>query len=298
MLRSRLAPTPSGFLHLGNVFSFILTWLVVRKADGHLHLRIDDLDAERAKPAYYDDIFSTLDWLGLDYDSGPRTQQDCLYHWSQRHRRASYNQALERLVQQGAVFACECSRSLLAEQAPSGIYPGNCRNKNLPLTLPNLAWRINLSEDSFIAFRDARLGECRIDTASAQGDVIIRRRDGIPAYHIASLADDLAQQITFIVRGEDLLPSTAVQLAIAERLGEHSFCRVHFLHHHLVREDSGKKLSKSHDSLSLKALREQGITREEVYERCADFLGISPATPSLQGLLEAFSLESFAKQKR
>lgn len=295
MLRSRLAPTPSGFLHLGNIFSFILTWLIVRKADGHLHLRIDDLDAERAKPAYYDDIFSTLDWLGLDYDSGPRSREDCLTHWSQRHRQAAYNQALERLVQQGVVFACECSRSLLAEQAPSGIYPGNCRYKNLPLTSPNLAWRIRLSEDSFVTFQDTRLGECRIDVASNQGDIIIRRRDGIPAYHIASLVDDLEQRITTIVRGEDLLPSTAVQLAIAERLGEHHFCRVHFLHHHLVQEDSGKKLSKSHDSLSLKALREQGITQEEVYKRCADFLGLSLLTPSLQGLLEAFSLESVTK---
>ncbi len=96
MLRSRLAPTPSGFLHLGNVFSFVLTWLIVRKQHGHLHLRIDDLDADRAKPAFYDDIFTTLDWLGLDYDSGPRSTGDCLRHWSQRHRLPAYNQVLER----------------------------------------------------------------------------------------------------------------------------------------------------------------------------------------------------------
>ncbi len=308
MLRSRLAPTPSGYLHLGNAFSFVLTWLLVRKQHGHLHLRIDDLDAERAKSEYYDDIFTTLDWLGLNYDSGARSRQDCLQHWSQRRRLHNYNAALMRLAEQGDVFACDCSRSLLAQTSPTGLCPGTCRTKNLPLTTPNTAWRVRvpeqmpeqmpeqiseqISEQTSVRFHDASAGEISLNVASELGDFIVRRRDGIPAYHIASLVDDTLDGTTFIVRGADLLTSTAAQIFLAERLGLSGFTQTTFLHHPLLLESPDKKISKSHQSLSLKAMRENGTSSEEVMLRIASLLGITLHGAGLQALLEAFSLDS------
>lgn len=294
MLRSRLAPTPSGYLHLGNAFSFVLTWLLVRKQHGRLHLRIDDLDRERAKPEYYDDIFTTLAWLGLDYDSGARSRQDCLANWSQKHRLTAYNAALMRLVDAGDVFVCDCSRSLLAQTAPNGLYPGTCRSKNLPLASTDAAWRVRTDGNTSVNFHDARAGSVTTDIATNLGDFIVRRRDGVPAYHIASLVDDTHDQMTFIVRGADLLASTAAQIFLAERLTFTAFTRTTFLHHPLLLESPERKLSKSHHSLSLRAMRENGTTAEEVIGRIASMLGIVLPRPSLQALLEAFSPEVVA----
>ncbi|MCS6807835.1 MAG: glutamate--tRNA ligase family protein [Bacteroidota bacterium] len=291
-IRSRLAPTPSGLLHIGNVLSFLLTWLIVRKLGGSLHLRIDDLDTDRAKPAYYDDIFATLEWLHLDVDSGPRSFAECRQYWSQRHRQVQYNSLLRTLALNGDVFACECSRSQLLRQEPTNIYPGNCRAKNIPLDTPHTAWRIRLTETDVISFRDGRLGQVCVK-ASTIGDSIVRRRDGIPSYHIASLADDVQENITLIVRGEDLLHSTAVQMILAQRLRLDQFCRVQFVHHPLVCDSTGNKLSKSHNALSIKVMREQGTTVEDIYQRCAEWLGISVAQPSLQALLDAFPVQEW-----
>ncbi len=294
MLRSRLAPTPSGYLHLGNAFSFVLTWLLVRKQHGHLHLRIDDLDGERAKPEYYDDIFTTLEWLGLDYDSGARSRQDCLANWSQKHRLSAYNEALMRLAEQGDVFACDCSRSLLAQTSPNGLYPGTCRSKNLPLASIDAAWRVRTDKNTSVRFQDALAGSITTDIATNLGDFIVRRRDGIPAYHIASLLDDTDDQMTLIVRGADLCASTAAQIFLAERLNLTAFTRTTFLHHPLLLETPERKLSKSHHSLSLKAMRENGTTAEEIIGRIASMLGIVLLSPNLQALLEAFSPEALA----
>lgn len=299
MLRSRLAPTPSGYLHLGNAFSFVLTWLIVRKQHGHLHLRIDDLDRDRAKPEYYDDIFTTLEWLGINYDSGARSGQDCLLHWSQRRRLHDYNAALMQLAEQGDVFTCDCSRSLLAQTSPTGLYPGTCRTKHLPLATPNTAWRVRVpeqttertTEQASVRFHDASAREISLNVASEIGDFIVRRRDGIPAYHIASLVDDTLDGITFIVRGADLLTSTAAQVFLAKRLGLSPFTQTTFLHHPLLLESPDKKLSKSHQSLSLRAMRENGTSSEEVLSQIASLLGITPHTTGLQALLEVFSLD-------
>lgn len=292
MLRSRLAPTPSGYLHLGNAFSFVLTWLIVRKQHGHLHLRIDDLDQARARPEYYDDIFTTLAWLGLDYDSGARSPQDCLQNWTQHRRLQDYNAALAQLAEQGDVFVCECSRSLLAQTSSGGLYPGTCRMKHLPFATPNAAWRVYVPQNASVRFHDARAGEVVTDIAAQLGDFIIRRRDGgIPAYHIASLIDDTLDGMTFIVRGADLLTSTAAQVFLAERLGVSAFTRTTFLHHPLLLESHDKKLSKSHHSLSLKAMRENGTSPDEVLATITTLLGITPQSRGLQALLEAFSLD-------
>ena len=132
---SRLAPTPSGYLHLGNAFSFILTWLLVRRLGGKLHLRIDDLDAPRLNQDCLEDIFIQLEWLGLDYDTGPHGPEDHLRHFSQSLRLEEYMSALEEIRESGLLYACSCSRKQYLSKSKNGQYPGTCREKKLDLSL-------------------------------------------------------------------------------------------------------------------------------------------------------------------
>lgn len=304
-LRTRFAPTPSGYLHLGNAFSFVLAWLIARKSGGEILLRIDDLDAERAKPEYVDDIFTTLTWLGLDWDAGARSAADFYAHYSQRLRLEEYNATLETLRHNACVFVCDCSRARLAECSaavvlPDGSvvrpYPGVCREKNLPFDLSDRAWRLRVDAPALARWREFA-PERHAETAQASdevsryGDVVVRRRDGKPAYHIASLTDDRRDGVTLIVRGADLRPSTATQTFVAERLGWTEFAaRVEFLHHPLTLDERGGKLSKSAGALSLQALRQQGTPPESVFAFVAANLGLpSSAGASLQNLVEAFS---------
>lgn len=302
-LHTRIAPTPSGYLHRGNAFSFVLTWLFARSDGGTLHLRIDDLDADRTRPEYIADVLETLAWLGLDYDTGPRSVQDFQANWSQRRRLDAYTQALEQLREQGDLFACTCSRRTEGAFSESGIYTGLCRNTQHSFSQNDVAWRFRSENASNEAeFTDIERGKIRINTSATMGDVVLRRKDGIPAYHIASLIDDELDGITFIVRGNDLLPSTAVQCALAERLylcgfPIHSFPKVHFLHHPLLLDAEQKKLSKSHGAAPLKVFREQGGTPHEIYRSVAEYLKIPEPVQTLQELLTAFEM-FFSKLRR
>ncbi len=256
---SRLAPTPSGFLHAGNAFSFVFTWLWVRKSGGVLRLRIDDLDSDRARPEYTADVFETLEWLGLDWDAGPQSPDDFGQNFSQRFRLDSYHGLLAELRQTGLVYACDCSRAKSQSLAVNGLYAGTCRNKHLPLNAPNVAWRIRVPEDVRVmpnAIRRAATDGPRYRVAELMGDFVIRRKDGIPAYQVASLADDLRYDTNLIVRGADLLPSTAAQLYLAQLLDKQQFTEIIFYHHPLLLDAAGHKLSKSAGSASIRALRQ------------------------------------------
>lgn len=306
-MRSRLAPTPSGFLHIGNALSFVLTWLVVRKHHGSLHLRIDDLDAERTRPEYLHDIFDTLDWLELDYDTGPRTVREFEQHWSQRHRLAEYHAAIESLKAAShlssppLLFACECSRtslhSLIASNpalslAPSR-YPDVCTHKHISLDTPNTALRVAVERDESVAVSDILQGRTREPVGATLGSFVVRRKDGIPAYHLASLVDDVREGVTFVVRGQDLWPSSAAQLLLAERLGLEAFQKVLFLHHPLLTDETGRKLSKSAGAASLKAMRDAGVKPSVVMQRVARALGLDErASSNVRELLAQFRLES------
>ena len=302
--RTRFAPTPSGYLHLGNAFSLTLAWLLARKRGGEILLRIDDLDAERAKPEYVEDIFTTLAWLGFDWDAGARSAADFYAGYSQRRRLNEYAATLELLRRNARVFVCDCSRARLAGISsalalPDGSvmrpYPGVCREKNLPFDLPDRAWRLRVDAPASVRWREFSHEKTEraetSDDASRYGDPIVRRRDGKPAYHIASLTDDKLDGVTMIVRGADLRPSTATQIVLAERLGWTEFAeRVEFLHHPLALAPDGGKLSKSAGALSLKALREKGLPPEMVFAFVAANVGLpTDDGASLQRLLEAFS---------
>ena len=256
-VRSRLAPTPSGFLHLGNAFSFALTWLLTRYHRGSLLLRIDDVDNERRRPAYVEDVFQTLQWLQLDWDAGPKDATDFEAHFSQLHALDRYAHLLEGLRQAGRLYACNCSRSQVQASSVNGIYPGTCRHRNLPLDTPDTAWRVYVPENTLIAIPEYNGEPRHVRLDAAMGDFVVRRRNGLPAYQVASLADDLHYGINLVVRGIDLLPSTAAQLFLAGQLPPNAFEKAVFYHHPLLKDEGGRKLSKSAGAASLLTLREQ-----------------------------------------
>ncbi len=271
-VRSRLAPTPSGKLHVGNACAFVLTWVLTRQANGHLHLRIDDLDAARSRPAYVEDIFRTLDWLGLDYDAGPQSPDDFYRHHSQQHRRDAYADTLAQL--RPYLFACTCSRRQVQAQSSDGTYPGTCRARSLSLAQPGVAWRFR-TDARPVVLDDAWQGTLHWPLAADTRDPVVRRRDGLPAYHIASLTDDRDLDINLVVRGADLLASTALQIRLAEHLGWTAPTRIRWLHHPLLTDAHGQKLSKSQGAPDL---RQALTTPTPVYQQVARWLNAPDPT--------------------
>lgn len=275
----RFAPTPSGYLHLGNALNFILNWLAARSAGASILLRIDDLDAGRKRPEYIQDVFDTLHWLGLDWDEGPRSPEAFEQVWSQHTRLPLYRAVLEGLVQSGFVFPCAKSRR---ELAPYGDrYPTRFREQGLHLGDPDVSWRIATPPEFPLS------------------DFVVRRRDGLPAYQLASLTDDLYFGVTHAIRGSDLEPSTAAQQWLAALLASKTtpspvlpwsdFGQLRFLHHPLLLDDHGQKMSKSAGASSLKSLREADIGPEYVFQVAARLL--FPATNGIDSkasLLEVF----------
>jgi glutamyl/glutaminyl-tRNA synthetase len=273
--RLRLAPTPSGYLHLGNALNFILNWLAARHTPGaRLLLRIDDLDADRKRPEYVQDVFDTLHWLGLDWEDGPRDATDFESHWSQYRRLDAYNRLLQILREKNCLFACQKSRKALAPY--EGGYPTLFREQGLSLDDPDVAWRI-----------------CT-PPGAALPDFVVRRRDGVPAYQIANVADDLYFGITHIIRGADLSASTEAQLFLAEMIGASAFMNIRFLFHPLLLDASGQKLSKSAGAAALAFRRMQGENPEFVFQAVARLLQMRAdpdAVSSAAALLAAFRLE-------
>ena len=238
IVHSRLAPTPSGFLHLGNIYHFILTWLLTRREDGTLRLRIDDIDSARVRPEYLADIFHVIDRLGLDYDSGPSGPDDFEKHHSQRLRLDLYRKWLrEKQRQHGSCFfPCACSRREIREQSADGLHHGVCQ----PAPREETALRVQVPPGTVIDVEGRA-----VDLYHEMGDTVIWRKDGLPAYQLVSLYEDTHDGTTLIVRGDDLRPSTATQLYLARLLDCRRFTRCRFHHHKLLYENNRRKLSKS-----------------------------------------------------
>ncbi len=245
----RFAPTPSGPLHLGNLRTALLSWLLARREGGVWLLRIDDLDTPRVRSGAVLSALDDLRWLGLDWD-GPVLLQS--------QRRGLYNTVLSHFRRSGLVYACRCTRRLLAGV---GVYPGTCRglgwawgwqDKRLP------AWRLQV--------QDQVCGSC--------GDVVVRRADGFIAYHLASAVDELSCGITEVVRGHDLAPARVAQEAVMEALGQRP---PSYRHVPLLCDDRGQKLSKREESAGLMPWREQGACPEDVVGHLAQGLHLVPA---------------------
>ncbi|MBL7813031.1 MAG: hypothetical protein JNL57_12485 [Bacteroidetes bacterium] len=281
--RWRLAPTPSGYLHIGNVYNLLLNWLWARANGGGVFLRLDDLDAGRIRSQYVEDIFRVLDFLGLDWDLGPTGPDDFAQNWSQQLRLDAYESLLCRLREKDCVFACTCSRSQL--EGTGGLYPGYCERLGLDLDSPDCSWRLRITHTEDIRFQDRLLGEVALNPAEAFGSFVVKRRDGLAAYQLASLADDMQYGISHIARGMDLLPATGMQLYLSETLGLPNFHNTVFLHHDLLLEQ-GRKLSKSAGSQSVSLL--QSHDASSLFQGFANWWGYTDfeSHGGLAGLLD------------
>ena len=266
--KTRLAPTPSGFLHIGNVFSFALTAAMARRTGAKILLRIDDMDRQRALPEYIDDIFETLDFLNIPFDEGPKNTDEFEMAFSQRHRIDLYNEALEKLVKTGLVYACDCSRKQI-NKLHAGIYPGTCKHKRIPLNAADVSWRINTEMARMVRLNKTTFVPFPVEMQH----FAVRKKDGFPAYQLTSVIDDLHYGIDLVVRGEDLFASTLAQLFLAQVLGEVRFADIYF-HHHKLLTDGDRKMSKSAGDTSIQYLRKNGKTAGEIFESIGLQVGI------------------------
>lgn len=297
--RGRIAPSPTGLLHLGHARTF---WIAARRAAenrGALVLRNEDLDPHRCRAEFVRAMIEDLRWLGISWDEGP----DCggeLGPYSQSERREFYLAAWRKLRDGGWIYPCTCSRKdvALAASAPNEgdnepVYPGKCRPNALDTKLaghcpagrpraavptwpvvgtprfsePSLGepkgvnWRFRVPEGEAVRFNDLHFGAQSAIAGKDFGDFIVWRRDDVPAYHLAVVVDDAAMRISEVVRGADLLKSTARQILLYRALGLDIPA---YYHCDLVRDDAGVRLAKRHDALSIRRLRELGWTAERV----------------------------------
>jgi glutamyl-tRNA synthetase len=268
--RGRIAPSPTGYLHLGHGLTF---WTAQERARGGvLVLRIEDLDAARCRGEFREAIAEDLRWFGIEWQEGPdvggafgpyvQSQRDFLPVW-------------RRLRDAGLIYPCTCSRRDVASalSAPHGeeqagdepVYPGRCRHRLAEareIEKPaGVNWRFRVPDGEEIGFRDGRVGEVRGVAGREFGDFIVWRKDDIPSYQLAVVADDAAMGITEVVRGEDLLQSTFRQILVYRALG---FGEPAWYHCPLVRDAEGSRLAKRHESLSLRELRKAGAEPEEL----------------------------------
>ncbi|QJD30898.1 tRNA glutamyl-Q(34) synthetase GluQRS [Methylococcus geothermalis] len=227
--RGRFAPSPTGPLHLGSLYTALVGFCEARRRRGAWLVRIDDADRLRCRPIHADDILRTLEKHGLWWD------ENVLF---QSHRDEIYRAALERLVSDGLVFPCTCPRRELA--ASGQVYPGNCRTRDRRPPAGEHALRLRVDE-AVVGFDDRLQGRFEQDLGNEVGDFVVRRRDGIPAYHLATVIDDAEQGVTEVLRGVDLLDSTPRQILLQERLG---LPRPDYCHIPVLTDRGGIKLSK------------------------------------------------------
>lgn len=261
---TRIAPTPSGFLHLGNAFSFLKTKALAEKHGAKILLRIDDLDRERYRPEYVQDIFDTLDFLEITIDLGPKNLREFENEWSQVHRMNFYGDALQRLKSTNKLFACDCSRKKIQQLDPSGYYLGQCLDRRIPFDRQDVAWRMDTSESDFVQFQEYPNLHKSMLIPQDSMFYVVRKKDSMPAYQLTSVIDDLHFGVDLIVRGNDLFASTLAQLDLARNLGEEKFKQITFHHHPLIKSPTQEKLSKSAGSTSIQFLRKEGKSLSEI----------------------------------
>jgi glutamyl-tRNA synthetase len=283
--KTRIAPTPSGFLHLGNVLSFSITAALAKKHGAKILLRIDDLDQARANDQYLQDIFDTLNFLEISWDEGPRSVNDFKNAYSQVHRMALYNDTLEDLRARGRIFACTCSRQQLR-----GNSTCTCRDKNIPLNIKDAGWRLITNDQAELSIKDYSGHIIRAGLPPDMHNFIVRRKDGLPSYQLASVVDDLYYGVDLIVRGKDLWPSTLAQHELANTLNKSDFNAITFYHHPLLVEPDGQKLSKSDGATSVRYLRQSGKTPTDIYRMISLSLGINEEINNWQQLAEIIKL--------
>jgi glutamyl-tRNA synthetase len=284
--KTRIAPTPSGFLHLGNVLSFAITAALARESGAEILLRIDDLDRLRVTREYLQDIFDTLNFLEIPWDKGPRNVREFEDTYSQLHRMPLYHKALQQLQDSEHVFACTCSRKQLHDNESNCF----CLNHKIPLTTENVSWRLFTGNNNTLRVKNCNGQIIQTILPADMQNFIVKKKDGSPSYQLTSLIDDLFYEIDLVVRGEDLWPSTLAQQQLALALGDNNFRDMAFYHHPLLMEVSGQKLSKSAGATSVHYLRRDGKTPAAIYTLIAQMLGINQTINNWQQLAEAVLL--------
>lgn len=287
----RLAPSPTGLLHLGHARSFLVAWLSARSSGGRVVLRMEDLDPRRSSRELAAAALRDLEWLGLDWD-GP-------VHYQSEHREELWEGA-EELLERGLAYPCVCTRREVAEavSAPHGatpVYPGTCRDRFDSLEEarrksgrePALRFRVPRGE---VRVEDALSGEFFQDVAAEVGDFPITSRDGQVAYQLAVVLDDARQGVTEVLRGEDLLESTPRQALLIEDL---FLERPRWAHVPLVTDGAGRRLAKRRDSLALASLAARGVAPEVLVGWLASTLGAAVADPGAEPRTPAELLSGF-----
>lgn len=261
--RGRLAPSPTGLLHLGHAATFWAAYQRAQQHNGTLLLRNEDLDPQRSKREFVDAMIEDLAWLGIDWTPPVVVQSE---------RIALYREAFERLLAAGFVYPCTCSRRELAQmvQAPhedaddEPVYSGRCRPGGDGASRgfeEGMNYRFRVPDGEAIQFADGNLGPQSFVAGKDFGDFLVWRKDGLPSYQLACVVDDAAMRITEVVRGADLLKSTARQILLQRALG---LPGVAYFHTPLLRDENGVRLAKRHDALAIRTLREQGLAPADV----------------------------------
>ena len=254
----RLAPTPNGYLHRGNAYSFLLTMINAKRLNGQVLLRIDDLDPERVKPIFIEDIFEILNWLGISWSWGPQNSKEAMGDFSQLRRMMSLLKSFWEIYESNPskFYVCDCTKKQIAERNASlkhdsSIYDGHCRDRGLAFVQ---------GQGMCVRFNS---GESSIDL----GDFIVLRSLGTLSYQWISLVDDLGWGVSHIVRGSDLINSTQAQKELALIFSEKGKCftNAQFLHHAVLLADDGEKISKNREDQSLKLEIDGGLSLEDLY---------------------------------
>ncbi len=270
LYRGRLAPSPTGLLHLGHAATLWTAHQRTISSNGELLFRIEDLDTQRSKPHFTEAIFEDLAWLGIPWE------KPVLY---QSQRLPLYREALDQLLFSGHIYRCHCSRKDVAGMvhAPhedtddEPVYPGICRpthdvqHREVPFQ-PDLNYRFRVPDEAVIRFEDKNLGPQSFKAGIDFGDFLIWRKDGLPSYQLACVVDDADTNITEVVRGRDLLKSTARQILLQRAL---KLPTPAYFHTQLLTDEHGVRLAKRHDALSIRALRRQGFTPAQVLQMAA-----------------------------
>ena len=290
---TRLAPSPTGALHLGNARTFLVNWLLARQKGWRIILRVEDLDGPRVKASADRGLIEDLQWLGIDWDEGP------IY---QSQRRERYASAMRRLVETAQVYSCVCSRREVEEaaSAPHGdsgpIYPGTCRGRFASRDEAQrqsgrqAAMRFKVPP-ARVRFTDALRGVCEYDATAELGDFVVEKGDGTPAYQLAVVIDDAEMGVTDVVRGEDLIDSTARQQLIYDALGRRDHIP-RYIHLPLIVGSDGRRLAKRHGDTRLAYYRDAGVMPERVVGLLARWCGIDNTGPCTKAhdLLSSFGV--------
>ncbi len=293
--RTRLAPSPTGALHLGNARTFLVNWALARQRDWTILLRVEDLDTPRVKPGAIDDTINTLAWLGLDWDEGPLTQL---------HDLGPYRDAMCALASRSLVYPCELSRAQI-DAAASAPHAGDAEPRFPPELRPSARpasfddestnWRL-LVEPGAVGFTDAFAGPQSIDPGAGVGDFVVWTKRAQPAYQLAVVVDDARQGVTHVVRGDDLLASAARQLLLYDALGLTPMPE--YTHLPLVRGADGRRLAKRHGDTRLSTFRDRGVTPQRLIALLARWSGVADGPDAMDAseFLHAFDIRTMPAQ--